>query len=76
MTISAARLEVFMERMAAVTQSAIFEAGGATVDAVIQAVNEGMDQEERFSPEEVQKGLEEMNNKELIMLAGKVVYSV
>lgn len=76
MTISPARLEVFTERMAEVTQGALFEAGGATVASVIEAVNEGMDQEEKFSQEEGEKGLDEMMEKNLIMVSGKIVYTV
>ena len=42
-------MEVFTERMADITQGPLFEAGGATVSSVLEAVNEGMDQEEKFS---------------------------
>jgi DNA replication licensing factor MCM3 len=76
MTISADRLEVFSDRMADVTQSSLFEAGGATVSSVIDAVNEGMDQEEKFSAEEGMKGLEAMQERNLLMVSGKIVFTV
>jgi len=76
MTISADRLEVFTERMAEVTQGALFEAGGATIESVIEAVNADMDQEEKFSREEAEKGLEEMMERNLVMVSGKIVYTV
>ena len=74
--ISADRLELFTERMGTVTQSALFEAGGATVASVLEAVNEKLDQEERFGDAEGEKALEEMSDKNLIMVSGKIVYSV
>jgi DNA replication licensing factor MCM3 len=74
--ISADRLELFTERMGVVTQSALFEAGGATVTSVLEAVNEDLDQEEMFGVEEGEKALEEMSEKNLIMVSGKIVYSV
>jgi hypothetical protein len=76
MTISPARLELFTERMAEVTQSNLFDAGGATVGSVVDAVNEGLDQEEKFSEQEGEKGLEEMMDNNLIMLSGKIVFTV
>jgi DNA replication licensing factor MCM3 len=75
-TISPARLEAFKERMVEVTQSPLFAAGGATVDSVIEAVNEGLDQEERFSVREAEKALEEMEEGNDIMVSGKIVYVV
>jgi DNA replication licensing factor MCM3 len=75
-TISPARLELFTERMAEVTQSPLFEAGGATMSSVTDAVNEGIDQEEKFTEKEAEKGFEEMMEKNLIFISGKVVYSV
>ena len=75
-TISPARLEAFKERMVEVTQSPLFAAGGATVDSVIEAVNEGLDQEERFSVQEAEKALEEMEEGNDIMVSGKIVYVV
>jgi DNA replication licensing factor MCM3 len=75
-TLSPDRLEVFKERMAEVTQSALFEAGGATVDSVIEAVNEGLDQEQQFAQGEAEKALDEMHRANLIMVSGKIVYSV
>ena len=74
--ISPDRLELFIERMGVVTQSALFEAGGATVASVLEAVNEDLDQEEMFSEEEGEKALEEMTDKNLIMVSGKIVYTV
>jgi len=74
--ISPDRLELFIERMGVVTQSALFEAGGATVARVLEAVNEDLDQEEMFSKEEGEKALEEMTDKNLIMVSGKIVYTV
>lgn len=74
--ISPARLEVFRGRMVEVTQSALFTAGGATVDSVIEAVNEGLDQEEKFSVPEGEKALEEMQETNDVMLGGKIVYAV
>jgi hypothetical protein len=76
MTISPDRLEVFTERMAEVIQSPLFEAGGATVASTVDAVNDGMDQEEKFSAEEGMKGLEAMQERNLIMVSGKIVYTV
>jgi DNA replication licensing factor MCM3 len=76
MTISPARLEVFIEKMGEITQGALFEAGGASVDGVIGAVNDEMDQEEKFSREEAEKGLEEMMERNLVMVSGKIVYLV
>jgi len=75
-TISPARLEVFKERMVEVTQSPLFAAGGATVDSVIEAVNRGLDQEEKFSVPEAEKALEEMEEANDIMVSGKIVYAV
>ena len=75
-TISPARLDMFKERMVDVTQSPLFAAGGATVDSVIEAVNEGMDQEEKFSVQEAEKALEEMEEGNDIMVSGKIVYAV
>jgi DNA replication licensing factor MCM3 len=75
-TISSDRLELFTERMAEITESSLFEAGGATVESVLDAMNEGLDQEEKFSNEEGEKALEEMNEKNLIMVSGKIVYTV
>jgi hypothetical protein len=62
--------------MVEVTQSPLFAAGGATVDSVIEAVNEGLDQEERFSVREAEKALEEMEEGNDIMVSGKIVYVV
>jgi DNA replication licensing factor MCM3 len=75
-TISVDRLELFKERMVEVTQSALFEAGGATLSSVIEAVNEGLDQEQQFAQAEAEKALDEMHQANLIMVSGKVVYSV
>jgi DNA replication licensing factor MCM3 len=76
MTISADRLELFTERMADVVQGALFEAGGATVASVVEAVNQELDQEEKFSDDEAEKGLEEMMERNLVMVSGKIVYTV
>ena len=75
-TLSPDRLEVFTERMAEIIQGPLFEAGGATVSSVLEAVNEGLDQEEKFTDEEGEKALEEMMEKNLIMVSGKIVYTV
>jgi len=75
-TISPARLDLFIDRMSEVTQGILFDAGGATVSSVIDSVNEGLDQEEKFSEEEAEKGLEEMMERNLIMVSGKIVYTV
>jgi DNA replication licensing factor MCM3 len=74
--ITPARLEMFKERMVEVTQSPLFAAGGATVDSVIEAVNEGLDQEEKYSVREAEKALEEMEEGNDIMVSGKIVYVV
>ena len=76
MTISPARLELFTERMAEVIQTSLFDAGGATVGSVVDAVNNGLDQEEKFSEQEGEKGLEEMMEKNLIMISGKIVFAL
>jgi DNA replication licensing factor MCM3 len=75
-TLSPDRLELFTERMAEITQGPLFEAGGATISSVLEAVNEGMEQEEKFTDEEGEKALEEMNEKNLVMVSGKIVYTV
>ena len=75
-SISPARLDLFTERMAEITQTELFDAGGATFQSVLEAVNDGMDQEEKFSEEEAEKALEDMTEKNLIMLSGKIVYTV
>jgi len=76
MTISPARLELFTARMAEVTETPLFHGGGATVASVVDAVNVGLDQEEKFSEQEGEKGLEEMMGKDLIMVSGKIVYTL
>jgi hypothetical protein len=76
MTISPARLELFTARMAEVTETPLFHGGGATVASVVDAVNVGLDQEEKFSEQEGEKGLEEMMAKDLIMVSGKIVYTL
>jgi DNA replication licensing factor MCM3 len=75
-TLSADRLEVFTERMSEIIQGPLFEAGGATVASVLDAVNDGMDQEEKFTNDEGEKALEEMEEKNLIMVSGKIVFTV
>jgi hypothetical protein len=76
MTISPARLELFIELMSGVTQSELFEAGGSTMASVIDAINEGIDQEDKFTEKEAEKGFEEMMERNLLFVSGKIVYSV
>jgi len=42
----------------------------------LEAVNEKMDQEEKFSEQEGLKALELMEEKELVQVSGKIVYAI
>lgn len=74
--VSPARLAVFVERMGEILQTALFEDGKASVASVMEAVNEGLDQEEKFSEEECVKALEMMDERHQVLLMEKDVYSV
>ena len=75
--ISPARLQLFMRTLAPLMSTDVFEDDAAEVGRLIDAVNGGLGERERYSREEAVKALEEMTTRNQIWMEGEgMVYKI
>jgi DNA replication licensing factor MCM3 len=74
--ITPARLNVFQRALAALLEAPVFSDDYADVDPLLEEVNKSVGTASAFGKEEALKALEEMTEKNQIMLSGNQVYKV
>lgn len=75
--ISAHRLQVFQTALGQLIDSPLFANDAADVDPVIAAVNARLpNREARFDDDEANKALEELNERNKVMVSGGIVYKL
>ncbi|KAA8897760.1 MCM2/3/5 family-domain-containing protein [Sphaerosporella brunnea] len=74
--ISQARLTVFQQRVAALLEAPVFSDDYAEVGPLVEEINRGLPEAQRFETAEATKALEEMTERNMVMLSGGMVYKV
>lgn len=75
-SISPARLAVFQKEMAGLLEAPVFSDDYAEIGPLVDAVNKGLPTREKFEIPEARQALESMNEKNMIMFSGDMIYKV
>jgi DNA replication licensing factor MCM3 len=75
-SITPARLEVFQKAVAALLEAPVFSDDYAEVGPLVEEINRSLPEGQRFGMQEATKALEEMTEKNQVMLSGGMVYKV